>query len=642
MFFPSFTKPGKVIIKPAAQRSSITQAQPSSHTFSRARVPAHVLQENDPTTVTLTRPTRPARIPTQPPQPSSTEHTEPLNPPVPALSYPMRPSSREQDFHHAQPLHGSSSNSNSTYKYSYSGRSTVEQRKRLKNIEKQNRRRDVYKLHAQDGRVKQLAAAKGNAYNARPQPNNYSPRSRDTWVPSKLPSSSTYQAPRSTTMDTAFTSAAGSTMLSGHHNRSIVSGTSGASGSSGTNGSGGSKKQHRATGAVRDPRRRRPFKDMVEVQTLAEHQQALRQTCILQIENDANVLMSIGMRRNDAMSWANEMDAELRVALRHLEIICCHRSRDLIQLQIILEERKRESSLSALSALSGLSSSASASFMCEEHECREMARSEREVDVLLDINSKMRQESTHGMNDGSDLEDYTPLLVIDVQKLLENQREKIFHCLRALSIDQRASGERRRKWSAFRIQRQWRRFYLNKMNVCAVLIQQQWARYMCAVLNMRVTTNDNIEKNSIQIIQRCWKLHVTMKKSYSNKMCPLWLCWLNKMIVNNEYGDQYDYEVGRSCLKIQTAWRCSRAALFVHHVRSLKNIQKRCSRRKRWEKRRGGGGGGGRGRSARNRRDLYLAHRKLVMWHVHLTSEKEHVRREIEKEHRMMARAWQR
>ena len=140
MFFPSSTK---VIIKPA-QRSTITQAQPSSHTFSRARVPAHVLQENDPTTATLTRPTRPARIQQQPPQPSSTEHTErtqhmndydclPLNPPVPALSYPIRPSSREQDFHHAaQPLHGSSSNSNSTNKYGYSGRSTVEQRKRLK------------------------------------------------------------------------------------------------------------------------------------------------------------------------------------------------------------------------------------------------------------------------------------------------------------------------------------------------------------------------------------------------------------------------------------------------------------------------------------------------------------------------------
>jgi len=584
MFFPA----GLIIRPQLGGVSGVAQKQQTSSTgaFSRSKVPRIVLQqENKGTTTTLRRPSQPT---SQPPPLSQQRLLRPKNPSI-LTTRPMRPTSSEQQHHYSSHQRPQRSISNRR-----SAARSIDKRAKAKKRAQNNKRRDVYKLHSKDGRVKQLVGAQGNAYNARPKSSSStSPRSRDTWVVRKTPRVAAYQAPRSTTIDTAFTSMAGTVSASPRRSE------------------------------FKDPRQRRPFRDMVEVKKLTEHQQALQQRHRSQSQHDISILMSLGLRRRDATTWCDDMmNVYLRVVLKHLSIINGHRSHDFMELQASAEEQKPKEFLLL-------------------YECREEVRTERENTLMLDVNKILRAESTHGNSignsteSGGDLEeDYAPLPVVDLREALKTQRDRMLQLFRTLSVNQKLVRQKLEKFSAYKIQSLWWQYYQHKRHTMAFVIQQRWAQYMCSVLNHRVSVLDFTKKSSALRIQKWFTHSVHLRKSSRINIPSTWLVWLDNMIHNHEY-DQYDHEVSHACIVLQCAWRCCVARVEKNRLAAQKSMRERRRRRRRWEKRRGG-------RKPQNRRDVYLAHRELVMWHTQIASEMEHVNVEIVREHRLVAKAWKR
>ena len=687
MFFPG-AGVGKIIIRPGGSTSFSRSTVPSkvlsstavikaSRNQSRQRTIQHSQVEQEQHQQQQRLRQQQQHLFSKPTIPES--NYRPQIPSVQPSTYPIRPTSREQHAEYFNAPHRPkpskpSKQTKQTKQFKQSKQSkqfkqsktrtaarNIDKRSRAKKRAQNAKRRGAYKINAKDGRVTQLVAAQGNAFNARPQSSSSSKssrssrssQSRDTWIPSKVPSSSAYQAPRSTTMDTAFTSMAG-TMPSSSSSSSFSSSFSPPS------------QQHKR----RDPRQRRPFKDMVEVQKLTQHQQLLQQRTKTQFKNDIAMVMGLGVRRNDAISWCkNDMDAVLRIVLNHMSIINMHRSRDFMDLQTMLEEQKTTTLFFHRSSPSSSSSSpppptvpsSAGTFTTPTtptatiappmsllmHECREESRIEREETLLVEIQQALRQNTTHEGVDGDEdkgdkgdegdlenieqFEDYTPMLVVDLIQALKTQRDRMVSVFRTLSIDQLAMQEKLTKWSTIKIQRQWRLHWNNKLHSSAFTIQQRWANYMCSVLCHRTAISKTRKKWSSIKIQHCWNTYCKYKKSYKT-IGTLWKTWLDGLVHNKEY-DFYDHDVSRACTTIQSNWRCSVAKKRVENTRQTKFMQQRAKRRKRWEKRRGG-------HSIQHKRDIYLAHRELVMWHTHLTSEMEHIKREMTREHRSIGRAW--
>ena len=529
------------------------------------------------------------------------------------ITYPMRPTSREI---HKPPHRPAKKNSS---KLSRTVARNIDRRIKSKNRVNNAKRRDAYKITAKDGRVTQLASAKGNAFNARPQSSSSS-KSRNTWVPTR--GSSAYQAPRSTIMDTAFTSMAG--VLPSSYFASNNSPSSSTTAMAIT-----SQQQQRR----RNPRHRRPFKDMLEVQKLTQYQQILNERSKKQRISDINMITKLGVRRNVAINWCNnEMNIALRILLNHISIINDHRSCDFVDLQMMLEEKK-SATTNITTTTNNNKNILPISFTM--YECREEARVEREEELLIEVTKLLRNDTTHEEGT-SDLEDYIPILEVDLRKALNIQRNQLVQMFRLFSMDQIAIEKKLNKYSAIKIQNAWTNYCNKKIYRCAVIIQQRWAKYMCSILNQRMYISSSRNKWSAIKIQKFWRYYHKLKLSYKQQteLIIVYKMWLNDMTNNNEY-DFYDHDVNHSCVVIQSCWRIHKSKQLIDKKKNIESIKLRSKRRKRWEKRRGG-------KSIKIKRDIYLAHRRLVMWNTHLTSEMEHIKCEMAREHRSMARAWRR
>ena len=622
MFFPS-----GIVIRPASLQP------PKKTSFSRSHIPSNVLKSGQENTNTRQQQQQQQSATTSSVASSFYQQQQrPTNPSIHPSPYPMRPTSSEQQYYQRP-----------SRKQTTAKRILKQKAKKRAQI---NKRNNTYKVKRNDGRIKQLTSAQGNAYNARPNSSSSSsssprPRSRDTWVPSKTPRVNTYQVPRSTTIDTAFTLMAGT--VSASPRRSL--------------------------------KQRRPFRDMVEVKKLTEHQQTLNQRNRSQIQSDISLFMSLGMRRNDALRWCgsdtnntnsmstskqndNVIDIHLRVIIKHLSMINIHRSHDFMTLQTRLEKNTTLSIKSATTNTTDTTTTTKTTTTTTTtplndvvdllllYECREEARIERETKIMHEIQIKLRTDSTHGTDAMSDLEDYTPMLVVDLQQALQLQQNRMVQIFRTLSVNQKAVLENMKKWSAIKIQKVWSLYLENRRHNSAFLIQQKWAKYMCNILNHRVFVQDSRQQWSAWRIQKYWKIYMKLKKSdVLNYLKDTYIDWLNTLMNGNDEYDQYDHDVSRSCLVLQCSWRVHVAFSKVKAIKRKRDLQTRAKRRNRWENRRGGK----RKETplpffsvTQNKRDVYLAYRELVMWHTHLTSEMEHVKIEIGKEYRGMAKAWKR